>query len=241
MSFGGDEPHSDETLGTATSTLPPTTTTEAPWLDGGAQFRSTVVRVEAFVVGDGAAVLEFELLPLHWTAGEEAADELPVQPEHWELRTASGLAYEATTALGAGAVRWDVPADLDAEDVSGVSVAGWRLAVPVASRVTLPVIPGGTARFSDGATLTIETVLEQTNSTIVQLASRRPDDPWSHTTMASLQVADPGWRVGSRFGSSANIQLIWDGEGAPGQVELIQAYPVWRPLAEETLVIGGGR
>ncbi len=239
--FVGAEPRNGEILETPTTASPAPTTTQAPWFDGGAQFRSTIVRVEALVVGDGEAELEFELLPLHWTDGGERGDELPVLPEHWELRTASGQVYEATTPLGTHVARWEVPADLDTDDVSAVHVVGWRLAVPVASSVTLPVARGASARFSDGATLAIETVLEQTNSTIVQLATRRPDDPWSHTTLAAFRVTDPRWRIGSRFGSSSNVQLTWEGDDAPAEVELMQAYPVWRPLDEQVLVLGPDR
>ncbi len=234
----------DEAATVISTTLPPIVV-EAPWAEGGVRFRSSVLTPVAFTVEDGVAELEFTVTPLHWTAlddeGEPFPDAVPVRPEHWELATATGTTYETSTVIDEGVVRFAVPEDTSIDDVAVVRVVGWRVAAPERSSVTVPLEPGERRTFPNGATAEIETVLEQANSTIVQLNSLLADDPWmAGHSLAFISVPDPGWRVGFRFNQSTNVQLIWEGAGAPDEVELVQEYPEWQPVAADTIVIGAG-
>ncbi len=238
----GDEP--EDTTSPATTTAPTVdpVVVEAPWVDGGVRFRSTVLVPISFVVGDGTAELEFDLVPLHWTARHEEdelfADELPVQPEFWELTLDGGQVIEAVTTIDDAVVRFDVPVDVDAADVVSVRVTGWRLAVPVGGEMTLPVEEGAAGSFPDGSTVEIDRVLEQSTSTIVQLDSTATEAAWTGHSLAAFRTQDPGWRISFRFGQSSNVQLIWEEPGAPGEVVLIQLDPAWRPIAADVVVIG---
>ena len=213
---------------------------EAPWVEGGTRFRSSALVPLSLTVEAGRAEIEYELVPLHWTLDDEAIpEELPVQPERWALTTSGGAVFTSATVLGDDVVGWDVPDDLTPADVAEVAVTGWRIAVPVGEAVTIPLEAGAQAAFEDGARIEIDTVLAQVSSTIVQLDSRLPDDPWLHgSSLAMVDVLDPGWRLGFRFNQSSNVQLIWAGTDAPDEVELIQGYPRWLPVAANTVVIG---
>ena len=63
--------------------------------------------------------------------------------------------------------------------------------------------------------MTIETVLEQRFSTIVQFGFDEVDDDWQFPAVLPL---DGSWRVSGRQGGG--IQLIWDGADAPDRVTL---------------------
>ena len=216
---------------------------EAPWIEGGVRFRSTVLLPISFVVGDGTGELEFDLVPLHWTArtgqDELLSDELPVQPEQWELTLEGGVVIEAVTTLDDDVVRFDVPADADAADVNTVRVTGWRLAVPVGSKLAVPVEVGARGVFPDGSSIEIDTVLEQSSSTIVQLNSTAADASWTGHSLGAIRTEDPGWRTSFRFGQASNVQLIWEGSGAPGELVLSQIDPAWTPIDADVVVIGG--
>ncbi len=241
--FGAGEPAAQTPATTTATTAAPTAIAmEAPWVEGGVRFRSSVLVPLSFVVDEGRAEIEFEVVPLHWTVDEETTvEEIPVQPERWVLTTTTGGTFTAATVLGDGVVRWDVPGDLTPDDVSSVMVVGWRIAVPIGETVTVPLESGANAAFSDGTEIEVDAVLEQLSSTIVQLNSRLPDDPWHHgSSLAVVEIRDPGWRIGFRFNQSSNVQLIWAGGGAPDEVQLEQGYPLWMPVAAETVVIGEG-
>ena len=227
-----------------TATTAPPIVTEAPWIEGGARFRSSVVVPQAFVVGEGRAELEFQIVPLHWTVdpGEEPhPDELPVRPELWELTTNAGTVYEAATTVIDDVVRFEVPDELEATDVADVRIVRWRLAAPVGNSVTIPISTGERRTLPDGATIEIDTVLEQATSTIVQMDSKLADTSWLHDSRAPVVPADPGWRVSFRFNQSSNMQLSWEDVGAPTQLDLVQAYPEWVPLVADTVVVGRDR
>lgn len=242
LALQGDSPPA--TPATTTTAAAEPVTVEAPWVEGGARFRSTVLLPQSFVVGEGRAVLEFSLQSLHWSLGLDESDllheELAVQPDSWRLTTAEGVEFTASTEAGDSVVRFEIPEGLEADDVAEVAVTGWRMAVPVSDQATVALESGASAAFADGATVEVITVLEQTNSTIVRLRSRLPDDAWGHGgDVAQVAVPDPGWRTVFSFGGSSNLQLTWEGPDAPTDVVLQQAYPVWQPLAATTVVIGG--
>ncbi len=211
---------------------------EAPWIDGGVRFRSTVIRPVSFVVGDGAAELEYELLPLHWTAGNgDEPAHVPVRPERWKLITTSGDQFDTSTTLHAPQVRFEVPAGLGAGDVAEVRVDGWRIAVPTGETVTVPLVAGAEGVFSDGTEVLVSTVLEQSSSTIVQLDGELANAEWVDGGGVPIGIADPRWRISFRSGAGA-FQAIWEGSDAPGEIDLVQQYPMWVPVAADTVVIG---
>ena len=118
-------------------------------------------------------------------------------------------------------------------------MTGWRLAVPVGSELTLPVEVGARRVFPDGSTIEIDTVLEQSSSTIVQLNSTAADSSWTGHSFGAIRTEDPGWRISFRFGQASNVQLIWEGSGAPDELLLTQVDPAWIPIDSDVVVIGG--
>lgn len=236
---GGDELAEPEPTATTTSTV--TVEIEAPWGEGGVRFRNTVVTPVAFVVDEGTAELEYELVGLGPTFGEEEElSDIPVRPEVWELVTQSGATFETSIHIADHFVRWEIPDNIVAADVAEVRVVGWRVATPVGSRVVLPLVAGATETLHDGTELTVGVILEQANATIVQIDSRVPPDPWRGGDLfGSVTVTEPGWRITFRFGSEDDVQLIWDGDDPPTEVELIQAGPEWLPITSETIVVRG--
>jgi len=234
----------------AESAVPEDTTTptivtvevEVPWVEEGVRFRNTVLVPVAFVVAEGTAELEYDLVGLGPTFEEEPEIiDIPMRPEVWELVIESGETFATSTDIDDHFARWEIPEDIVLADVAEVRVVGWRMAVPVQSSVVLPLVPGATDTLHDGTELTVGVVLEQTNATIVQIDSRVPSDPWHGGHLVGVVgVSDPGWRVTFRFGSDDDVQLIWDGDDAPSDAELIQAGPEWLPLVSETIVIGKG-
>jgi hypothetical protein len=226
---------------TTTTTSTDTVEVEAPWLEGGVRFRNTVVTPVAFVVDEGTAELEYELVGLGPAFGDQDEfSDIPVRPEVWELATKSGATFETAVHIDDHFVRWEIPDDIVAADVAEVRVVGWRVATPVGSRVVLPLVAGATETLHDGTELTVGVILEQANATIVQIDSRVPPDPWRGGDLfGSVTVTEPGWRITFRFGSEDDVQLIWDGDDPPAEVELVQAGPEWLPITAETVVFGG--
>lgn len=237
---GEGESATPETATVATTLV--TVEVEAPWIEDGSRFRNTVLVPVAFVVDEGTAELEYDLVGLGPSLHEESEiSEVAVRPEAWELETVSGEIFQTSTDIDDHFARWEIPSDIVVADVAEVRVVGWRMATPVQSGVVLPLVSGANATLHDGTELTVGVVLEQSNATIVQIDSRVPPDPWrGGNLVGTVGVTDPGWRITFRFGSDDDVQLIWDGDDAPAEAELVQASPEWLPLVAETIVIREG-
>ena len=189
----------------------------APWLEQGETWiGSAIILPRGLEVEGGVAVFEYELAGLSPSLTErddvEHQGDVVALPENWVLTTKSGAIVEASTGPGAESIRFELP-DPD-DQVATIDLVGWREARTRGDRVEMSIEVGATGVFQSG-TMTIETVLEQRFSTIVQFGFDEVDDDWQFPAVLPL---DGSWRVSGRQGGG--IQLIWDGADAPDRVTL---------------------
>ncbi len=101
------------------------------------------------------------------------------------------------------------------------------------SRSTYP--PVSPADFVGGTGVTVATILDQSNSTIVQTDVDLPHDRWDRI---EIDAVDPGWRKSGRL--EGGLQFIWDGPDAPSILVLEQSSPTWVPVEGDLVVFRGG-
>lgn len=214
LSLRWDSPTA-ETLPSSVATTVAAPVEIAPWLEPGeTRIGSAVILPRGLEVENGLAVLSYELAGLSPSLQEqddvEYQGDVGALPENWVLTTRSGATVEASTSPGAESVRFELPAADD--QVATIDLVGWREARSRGDRVEMPVEVGATGVFQSG-TMTIETVLEQRFSTIVQLDFEEVDDDWQFPAVLPI---DDYWRVsGRQFGG---LQLLWDGADAPDRI-----------------------
>lgn len=223
------------TLASVAASIPATTT--APFVEEGeAVFGSAVLLPRGLAVEDAVATLDYDLAglsPSLMTGDDQEYDgDVLMMPELWELTTVAGVVIEETTGIGDSSVRFELPSGEDAVD--RVELVGWRVATTFGERLELEIIEGETGSFRSGQ-VTIETVLEQSISTIVQIDFDATGDDWGG---GWLRPVDGGWRVSGRQGGG--IQLIWEGTDAPAQVVLEDVGFEMRPRSGRVVVIDQG-
>jgi hypothetical protein len=233
---------SDNADETSTTTSIPATTvapTLAPWFEPDeVAIGATFLLPRGLNVTDGFAYFDYELAGIAPTLVDDMEDlpegtgEYAVMPELWELTTASGAVVEATTGPRDSSVRFELP--IDEENVDSIRLVGWRVAVPFGERVEIPISSGATADLRRGR-VTVQTVLEQSVSTIAQIDFDPAGDSWDSTV--SLRPVETRWRVTGRQGGG--LQLIWQGTDAPDSVILEDAGFEMRRLSGDILVIEG--
>lgn len=217
-----------------------TTTTPVPWFAAGeVQFESTVLIPTEVAADDGTAVLAFDLQTIAPSAGisEPFADGpvIDALPERWALSTVSGGGTIETTDPDASSVRFNVRTGLSTEHIASIRLIGWRVAVPNHETITLDVVGGASGSFAGGTDVTVSTILEQSNSTIVLLDVDQPHDPWDRI---GFDAADPGWRKAGRL--EGGLQFIWGGSDVPPILVLEQSSPTWVPVEGDLMVFQGG-
>lgn len=205
-----------------TSTVPP-----SPWFSPNEiVFESTVLIPTDVAVDEGTVTLAFDLESLAPSSG--TSDEEPTVdalPERWGISTVSGGGTIVEIDPGATSVSFRLRSGIVLEHIESVDLIGWRTAVPVAERVVLELEPGAAATFAGGTTATIGRILEQTNSTVVQIAVDQPHSKWDRI---GIDATDPGWRESGRSGGG--VQYTWDRSEAPATIELVQSTPTWVPV-----------
>ncbi len=231
------------TTTTTTTTVAETPQVE-PWFEAGeVMIGATALLPRELTVEDGVAFLDYDLTGLGPTLVGDHDEERPdlatphgdhlAMPERWVLTTESGRDVSATTGPFDSSVRFELPAPDD--EVAAITLVGWRIAVPFGYRIELPIEEGATAEMRRG-TVTIETVLEQSISTIVQIDYDNSGDSWDADV--ALRPLDTHWRTSGRQGGG--LQLIWDGDDAPTFVVLEDAGFEMRPVAGEIPVVDQG-
>jgi hypothetical protein len=193
---------------------------------------ATALLPRGLEIEDGVARFSYELVGLAPTLGSgadgaELGDVLTL-PDVWVLTTSTGATVGTTTSRQADVARFELPGP-DAA-VSQIEVVAWRRATPFGQRVELPVEVGAAATFRSGEAV-IETVLEQRNSTIVQIDFDPTGDEWRN---GLLRASNPRWRASGL--SSGGVQLLWEGSSAPTTVVLEDVSFELRPFAEAVVV-----
>ena len=215
---------------TTTTSLAPAPRVE-PWFESGeVLIGATALLPRGLNIEDDMAFFDYDIASLNPTLvdGEDLQGLAAALPEHWLLTTASGATVTGVTGPRDSSVRFELP--IGEADVASIVLTGWRVAVPFGDSVELLIEEGASASTRHG-TVSIDTVLEQSISTIVQYEFDLGDDPWD--VYVTLVPADPRWR---RSGQ----QLIWDGDNAPDSVVLEDAGFVMRPVDGEISVFTDG-
>lgn len=218
------------------STAATTTTSEQPAPfpfieEGEVVFGTTVLLPRGLEVEDGVARFVYGLAGLSPSLSEHEDSEygdVVFMPELWELTTGAGLVIEATTGSQAQSVRFELPSASDT--VSMVELVGWRLASTFGDRVELATVEGETGSLRSGQA-TVETVLEQRSSTIVQIDFDSGGDEWGGGLLRPL---DRDWRASGM--QNGGLQLIWEGSDAPDRVVLEDAGFEMRPVSGRLVV-----
>jgi len=217
----------------------PTIRPTVPWITAGeVQFESTVLIPVEVVADDGVVVLDFDLATLAPREGtSEPFSDGPVIdafPERWALSTVSGGGTVQSTDPGASSVRFNVRTGLMTEHIASIRLVGWRVAVPNHERIALDVVAAVSDNFAGGTEVAVAIILEQSNSTIVQLDVDQPHDQWNRI---DFDAVDPGWRKAGRL--DGGLQFIWDGLDAPPVLVLEQSSPTWVPVEGDLIVFQG--
>jgi len=206
----------------------------APWLEPDeARVDSAFILPRGLEVADGFATLSYDLAGLSPSLVEhEDADyqgDVVIAPEHWVLTTTGGAQIEATTGRRDSSVRFELPPG--DQTVAAVNLVRWRIATPFGERLELPIAVGSVGTFRSG-TVTVDTVLEQRLSTIVQFDFDETADEWQ---LAFIRPTDPAWRASG--GRSGGFQLSWDGDDAPTSLILEDAGFEMRAVTGDILVV----
>jgi hypothetical protein len=220
--FGGEE---QVTTTTTQTTATSVVQAVEPWFQPGeAVIGATVVLPGQLNIEDGVAYLSFDLVGLAPTLlSDDAPSGLampsgdPMElPETWELTTVAGETVTASTGPSSRSVSFELPSPDD--EVSKVTLVGWRVPVPFGESVTLSVEDGATGELRRGS-VTVTSVLEQSISTIVTVDFDREGDLWQSWIV--LRPRDGHWRASGRQGGG--MQLTWDGADAPDSIVIEDA------------------
>lgn len=235
----------------------PTTTTvaaaEPAWIpEGGHRFESTILVPQRLEAGDGEVVFTFALHSITQTAGGFASGRLPAAyPERWILTTTAGEQYETETnpprlsfddqaeGPSLASALFDVPEGLSRADIAEVRLVQWRVAAPLRYPLTMDATPGATVQLSDGTVITLNTILEQSNGTILSFGEDEPADLWYPSVsgfFAPIIVSGrgSGWRS-SQGSLAGGFQLTWLGPETPDPIELEANHTHW--VARQGLVV----
>ena len=234
----------DDATAASTTTVEPVVR-EAPWVPNGVRFRTTVLVPESFTVADARVELAYSLVNLgpglEGDAGDDAGGvpiDVVARPEQWELQIEGAPPIAASTRPSAERVSFEVPDGTRRQDVVSMRVTGWRLAVALGSEVVLDLSDGARGEFADGTSVTVDFVLDQTSSKIVDVDVEAATDEWHGAESFGLRADDARWRIATQ--DPHRIQLIWEGGDAPDSMVLVADYPQWLPVLEDVVVMGDG-
>jgi hypothetical protein len=254
---------------TASGDVPPTVATtttagaaggasEAPWVEGGVRFESTVV-TPLDVEVDDVVTFAYRLEGLGTTSGSVP----PVVPETWEMVLADGSVVDALSGPPRQtddgtpietAVRFeDTPGSIALDDVRRISVTGWRIAAPVETVFEVPTDEGSTVQVHDGTVVVLATIIEQATGTILDFDTTATPDPWRDEEdfvfgrSTTFRGDGPGWISSSStiggiggIGGSTGFQLRWSERDVPDVIGVRYSTVVWTPLPGELVLMEGG-
>jgi len=224
---------------TISTTVPETSAAPAdPWIEEGeVMIGATAILPRSLNVDGDRVYFDYDLAGLspYLGEGEESTEQdtrygdFMAMPERWLLTTENGAQIESTTGPFDTSVSFELP---EGDAARSIALVGWRVAVPFGDRIELDIAAGETGEIRRG-TVNIETVLEQTVSTIVQIDFDGNGDSWDASV--ALRPIDTRWRVSGRQGGG--LQLIWEGDNAPDTVVIEDAGFEMRPVAGEVTVV----
>ena len=196
-----------------------------PWVRAGeALLGPTALLPTSLRVEEGDVVLDYDLVdiapPTLGRFGDP--DELPVAaPETWTLLTTSGDLTGATSSVRARTARFPVPDGFDGT-VTGARVDTWRTRMPLTHMIEISHDDLDEHVLDDGTVVALRIILEQSNSTLVQMRVHAPSDTFSaaagsftaaFAAQPQLSGVGPGWTNIGQIESG--VQLTYVGESLP--------------------------
>ena len=231
----------------AASTVATTTTApEAPvvtWVaDGEIALGPAVMVIEGLTVEDGEAVLSYALFDLNpavpgrlrepdWLTEvplQRLSEEAAVAPEAWTLVTASGEIPGTTSGPRSRSARFSLPGGVLPE-VLGLRLDRYWIRLPYSYEVGVPA--EAVVGLDEGYSLSIGRVIEQTNSTIVQvdLAILGGFAPAGDPGALLLSVLGEGWTFTSGR-TSTGLQLVHEAGPLPDPIRFVARSASWVPF-----------
>lgn len=240
-----------------TPTAPTTSTTVAApagpvWYDPHETLVGpAVVVLESLVRDEDTLVLTYRveaITPAREGIVFEEETGAPVGPEVFTLVFADGSELTSAAArIDSTAVTFDVTADSTPDDVTEIRIDRYWLRIPHDSDFELPASRGASFQVDELITISVEAVVEQASSTIVNLGTTRGSSAFISARNPIVWVTGrgPGWsstirQSGAGIGGSTGIQLNFSGETLPDPMPLTVSAPQWIPYDDPiTLDVGG--
>lgn len=234
--------------------LAPTTSTSAPPAEDGTWWHDphetligpAAVIPETLTVDEGVATLSY-LVEAITTARHgfvlESEDIPPVAPEGWELVTPTGSYHGTASRTRARQVRFEVDDTFAAEAVTAIHVTRHWMRIPYQYVVGIDGAVGASATVDEGLVLTIDAVLEQAETTLIQLDLEHPSEAFGATDVADFWILEsgPAWGpTNVNISAGGGYALTYLAPQLPDRVELSIWSSRWIPFATVTdLDIGG--
>jgi hypothetical protein len=167
-------------------------------------------------------------------------DVVTAAPSVFRANLASGDAVDGELLGGSSrSVSFVVPDGVTVEDITSLHLSEWRVRVPIDIEITLPSEQGASEVLPDGSIITVDTILEQTNGTIIQFDYEIPPDAWPEPRRIfgptpDFAGAGPGWRLASaNMGLTRGFQLTWAGPTAPDELAIRVRTAPWHQVASD--------
>jgi hypothetical protein len=231
----------------AASTVATTTTApEAPvvtWVaDGEIALGPAVMVIEGLTVEDGEAVLSYALFDLNpavpgrlrepdWLTEvplQRLSEEAAVAPEAWTLVTASGEIPGTTSGPRSRSARFSLPGGVLPE-VLGLRLDRYWIRLPYSYEIGVPA--EAIVELDEGYSVSIGRVIEQTNSTIVQVDVALPGGFAYGGDFGALllSVLGDGWSFSSGR-TSTGLQLVHEAGPLPDPIRFTARSANWVPF-----------
>lgn len=152
-------------------------------------------------------------------------------PEFWTLRTTGGEEIPGTTAnIRARTARFPVSEGFDLDTVAGISLAQYRQRVPHVVAVTFDTSRRDTVRIDPDTTVTLDTVLEQSNGITFRFAVEYPFDGFSTSGNVGMDNVnlfghDANWISAGPYENG--IQMTYGSSELPPTVDIIVDHANW--------------
>jgi len=231
----------------AASTVATTTTApEAPvvtWVaDGEIALGPAVMVIEGLTVEDGEAVLSYALFDLNpavpgrlrepdWLNEvplQRLSEEAAVAPEAWTLITAAGEIPGTTSGPRSRSARFSLPGGVLPE-VLGLRLDRYWIRLPYSYEIGVPA--EAIVELDEGYSLSIGRIIEQTNSTIVQVDVTLPGGFAYGGDFGALllSVLGDGWSFSSGR-TSTGLQLVHEAGPLPDPIRFTARSANWVPF-----------
>lgn len=195
--------------------------------------------LETLTVDEGIATLGYRvegITPARSGLVFEEDSVAPVAPEVFVLEAGSERHTASAVRVGSTQVEFEVGDGFDRASVTGITVERVWLRHPYRWDVELPAARGASITLDAHVTVSVEAVVAQADSTLVNLDTTHLADDFVAGRSARVWVTGrgPGWTSGNRqlgtgIGGSTGVQLTWHTPDIPDPMPLSVTAPQWLP------------